>query len=61
MGAAVRFSDFEFSPDTLELRKYGIRLKVPDQSLEILALLLRHLVPLSDIVAAGGISPPAAI
>ena len=38
--ASVRFSGFEFDLSLRELRKGGTRLKVPDQSLAILAMLL---------------------
>ncbi len=41
-GFAVRFSGFEFDSRARKLRRHGIRLRVPDQSLEILTLLLRH-------------------
>jgi serine/threonine protein kinase/tetratricopeptide (TPR) repeat protein len=40
--AVVRFGDFEFDVSSSELRKSGIRLKVPDQSLQILAMLLER-------------------
>ena len=36
----VRFGPFEFDFPTRELRKGGTRLRVPDQSLEILAMLV---------------------
>jgi len=38
----MRFSGFEFDTRARKLRRRGIRLRVPDQSLEILALLLRQ-------------------
>src|SRR5215472_3804464 len=38
----ARFGGFEFDPSSLELRRSGVRLKVPDQSLEILKMLLEH-------------------
>jgi len=38
--AIVRFGDFEFELSSRELRKGGVGLKVTDQSLEILAMLL---------------------
>lgn len=37
-----RFGTFEFDPQGGELRKGGLLLHIPDQSLEILALLLEH-------------------
>src|SRR5215467_2258195 len=40
--AEVRFSGFEFDRSSRELRKGQTRLKVPEQSLEILAMLLEH-------------------
>src|SRR5450432_256439 len=40
--AVVRFGDFEFEVSSRELRKGGIRLKVTDQSLEILTMLLER-------------------
>jgi len=39
---AFRFGKFEFHPSTGELRKGGTQLRVPDQSLAILALLLER-------------------
>jgi len=42
MPAGLRFGQFEFDPRTRELRKAGLRLRVPDQSLEILAMLLER-------------------
>ncbi len=39
---AARFGGFEFDLSTRELRKGQTRLRVPDQSLEILAMLLEH-------------------
>lgn len=38
----MQFSGFEFDPRIRQLSRHGIRLRVPDQSLEILALLLRE-------------------
>src|SRR5580704_5591251 len=38
----VRFDGFEFDPSARELRKGQTRLRVPDQSLEILAMLLER-------------------
>jgi Tol biopolymer transport system component/DNA-binding winged helix-turn-helix (wHTH) protein len=40
--AAFRFGVFEINPHTRELRKHGVRLKVQDQPLQILLLLLEH-------------------
>jgi DNA-binding winged helix-turn-helix (wHTH) protein len=42
MAAVTRFSGFEFGLGTRELRRHGVRLRVPDQSLEILALLVER-------------------
>src|ERR1700690_289640 len=39
---AARFGGFEFDLSSRELRKGQTRLRVPDQSLEILAMLLEH-------------------
>ena len=39
---SVRFGGFEFDPSSRVLRKGGTRLRVPDQSLAILAMLLEH-------------------
>ncbi len=41
-GVLVRFGGFEFDPSSRELRKGQTRLRVPDQSLAILAMLLEH-------------------
>jgi DNA-binding winged helix-turn-helix (wHTH) protein len=38
----VRFGGFEFDLSSRELRKGGTRLRVPDQSLAILAMLLER-------------------
>ena len=40
--SVVRFNGFEFDPSSRELRKGRTNLKVPDQSLEILAMLLER-------------------
>ncbi len=40
MAGSVRFGVFEFDPDRCELRKHGLRIRVPGQSLEILAALV---------------------
>jgi DNA-binding winged helix-turn-helix (wHTH) protein len=40
MSAGIRFGVFELDLQARELRKRGIRLRVPDQSLEILTMLL---------------------
>jgi eukaryotic-like serine/threonine-protein kinase len=40
MSGPVRFGAFEFDPGRRELRKHGIRIRVPDQSLHILAALI---------------------
>jgi Tol biopolymer transport system component/DNA-binding winged helix-turn-helix (wHTH) protein len=42
MVAAVRFGAYELNLQTRELRKNGMRLRVPDQSIEILALLVER-------------------
>ena len=42
MGAPVRFGVFEVDPGSRELRKRGIRLHLPDQSFEILAMLVER-------------------
>jgi DNA-binding winged helix-turn-helix (wHTH) protein len=39
---STRFGGFEFDPSSRELRKGETRLRVPDQSLAILAMLLEH-------------------
>src|SRR5690348_615569 len=42
-GSSVyRFGVFELDPRTGELRKQGIRIKLQDQPLQILSLLIRH-------------------
>ena len=40
--AAFRFGVFELDPSTGELRKRGLRLRLPDQQLQILAALLER-------------------
>src|ERR1017187_10560069 len=40
--SSPRFGGFEFDPSSRELRKGRTRLRVPDQSLEILAMLLER-------------------
>jgi Tol biopolymer transport system component/DNA-binding winged helix-turn-helix (wHTH) protein len=40
--AAFQFGVFEFNPHTRELRKHGVKLKIQDQPLQILVLLLEH-------------------
>ncbi len=42
MGQPLRFGVFEFDPESRELRKRGTRLHLPEQSLEILALLVER-------------------
>lgn len=42
MAGPVQFGPFEFDPGGRELRKRGLRIRVPDQSLEILAALLEQ-------------------
>lgn len=42
MPATVRFGAFEFDAQQRELRKHGLRIRVPDQSLEILTVLVEH-------------------
>ncbi|MBM3746459.1 MAG: tetratricopeptide repeat protein [Acidobacteria bacterium] len=42
MTGSVRFGAFEFDPDRRELRKHGLRIRVPDQSLDILVALVEH-------------------
>lgn len=42
MAGSVRFGTFEFDPEGRELRKHGLKLKVPDQSLQILAALVER-------------------
>ena len=39
---AFQFGVFEISPHTRELRKHGVKLKLQDQPLEVLLLLLEH-------------------
>jgi serine/threonine protein kinase len=42
MRNGVRFGTYEFDPERRELRKHGLHVKVPAQSLEILAALLER-------------------
>ncbi|HEY6344744.1 MAG TPA: winged helix-turn-helix domain-containing protein [Bryobacteraceae bacterium] len=42
MGRSVRFGPFEFDPHTGELRKYGIRIKIQGQPVELLAILIEQ-------------------
>lgn len=42
MAGSVRFGAFEFDPERRELRKYGLKIRAPDQSLDILVALLEH-------------------
>ncbi len=42
MSGIVRFGAFEFDPERRELRKHGLRIRVPDQSLKILAALIEQ-------------------
>jgi len=42
MAGSVRFGAFEFDPERRELRKRGLRVRVPDQSLTILSALLER-------------------
>ena len=39
---AFQFGVFEIDPHTRELRKHGVKLKLQDQPLEVLLLLLEH-------------------
>ncbi|MBV8553267.1 MAG: winged helix-turn-helix domain-containing protein [Acidobacteriaceae bacterium] len=41
-GSAYRFGTFELNPREGELRKHGVRIKLQDQPLQILLLLLEH-------------------
>ncbi len=41
-GSAYRFGSFELNPRDGELRKHGVRIKLQDQPLQILLLLLEH-------------------
>ena len=38
----IRFGPFEFQPDTGELRKHGLRVKLRGQPIEVLTMLLQH-------------------
>ncbi len=38
----IRFGPFEFQPDTGELRKHGLRVKLRGQPIELLTMLLQH-------------------
>jgi DNA-binding winged helix-turn-helix (wHTH) protein/TolB-like protein len=40
--SCIRFGVFEFNPRTFELRKQGLKIKLPLQSAKMLALLLNH-------------------
>jgi DNA-binding winged helix-turn-helix (wHTH) protein/Flp pilus assembly protein TadD len=42
MSGSVRFGAFEFDPNRRELRKHGLKIRVPGQSLEILGALIEH-------------------
>jgi DNA-binding winged helix-turn-helix (wHTH) protein/predicted Zn-dependent protease len=42
MAGAVQFGPFEFDPARRELRKHGLKIRVPDQSLEILTALVER-------------------
>jgi DNA-binding winged helix-turn-helix (wHTH) protein len=39
---SVRFGAFEFKPETGELRKHGLRVKLRGQPIEVLMMLLQH-------------------
>ena len=39
---AIRFGPFEFQPDTGELRKHGLRVKLRGQPIELLTMLLQR-------------------
>jgi len=39
-GSVLRFGEYEFFPERFELRKRGIQLKVQDQPLKVLSVLL---------------------
>jgi DNA-binding winged helix-turn-helix (wHTH) protein len=41
-GSAYRFGTFELDPRAGELRKHGVRIKLQDQPLQVLLLLLEH-------------------
>ncbi|HSU67198.1 MAG TPA: winged helix-turn-helix domain-containing protein [Tepidisphaeraceae bacterium] len=52
VGSRKRFGVFEFDPAARELTKHGVRLKVQEQPIQILALLLEHagqIVPREDL------------
>ena len=38
----IRFGAFEFGPETGELRKHGLRIKLRGQPIEVLTMLLQH-------------------
>jgi len=40
--STFQFGVFELNPQTRELRKHGVKLKIQDQPLQILTLLLEH-------------------
>lgn len=42
MGESVRFGAFEFDPNRCVLRKHGLQVRVPGQSLDILGALVEH-------------------
>jgi TolB-like protein/DNA-binding winged helix-turn-helix (wHTH) protein/Flp pilus assembly protein TadD len=41
-GGEIRFGAFEFEPETGELRKHGLRIKLRGQPIEVLSMLLQH-------------------
>src|SRR5580692_6000861 len=41
-GGEIRFGAFEFGPETGELRKHGLRIKLRGQPIEVLTMLLQH-------------------
>lgn len=41
-GGEIRFGAFEFQPETGELRKHGLRIKLRGQPIEVLTMLLEH-------------------
>jgi DNA-binding winged helix-turn-helix (wHTH) protein len=41
-GGEIRFGAFEFEPETGELRKHGLRIKLRGQPIEVLTMLLQH-------------------
>src|SRR5580704_15763328 len=42
MAGSVCFGAFEFNPETGELRKHGLRIKMRGQPIEVLTVLLQH-------------------